>query len=133
MKRKLTALTLVVFLIVTALACEFSASTANIKEATLARDYEGNQPTTTFAPEDDFYCVVELANAPDDTVVKAVWTAVAVEGYEPDLLIDDYEITTGSGTVHFSLEGGSPWPIGSYKVDLYLNDELNETLTFEVE
>ena len=29
-------------------ACEFSASTANIKSATLARDEAGTQPTSTF-------------------------------------------------------------------------------------
>lgn len=129
---RLTKLVVIFALIGTALACGFSASTANISEATLARDYEGSQPTTTFAPDDNFYCIVELANAPDDTVAKAIWTAVSVEGYEPNLLIDEYEITSGSGTVHFSLESENLWPAGSYKVDLYLNGELVKTLTFEV-
>lgn len=93
----------VVALAATSLACGFSASTANIKSAVMARDYDGNDPTTTFAQDDDFYCVVELANAPDDTKIKAVWTAVEAENTDPNFLIDEAEITQGSGTVHFSL------------------------------
>ncbi|HFQ94300.1 MAG TPA: hypothetical protein ENK32_09840, partial [Anaerolineae bacterium] len=54
-----------------------SFSTANIKNATLANDEAGANATTSFAPEDTFYLLVDLANAPDDTTVKAVWTAVS--------------------------------------------------------
>ncbi len=62
-------------------ACSFSATTANIKEAYTARDVDGSiQAATTFAPEDVFYCLVTVANAPDDTVTKAVWKTVEAEG-----------------------------------------------------
>lgn len=118
--------------VVAMLACGFSASTANIKDAKVARDYDGTQPTTEFAAEETFYCVVELANAPDDTTVKAVWTAVEVAGADPNTLIDEYELTSGSGTLHFELSNSQLWPQGRYKVDLYLDDELDQTLEFEV-
>lgn len=130
-KQSYLTLAAIVVIIITILACSFS--TANIQEATLSKDYEGTQPTTTFAPEDNFYCVVDLANAPDDTTVKSVWTAVSVEGYEPNIVIDEYEITTGDNTIHFSLESDNLWPTGDYKIDLYLNDELDRTLTFNVQ
>ena len=58
--------------------CEFSASTANIQSTSLSRDKAGTQTTTVFDPADTFYSIVNLANAPDDTKVKAVWTAVNV-------------------------------------------------------
>jgi len=125
-------LVLSTFLLVT-LACNFSASTAKIKEAKLARDKEGTQPTTTFAQDEIFYCNVELANAPDDTKVKAVWTAVQVEGNEPNTLIDQAELTSGDGTLHFNLTNNGKWPTGKYKVELYLNDKLDQTLEFTVE
>jgi hypothetical protein len=120
-------------LLLAIVACEFSASTANIAEAQMARDPEGNQPTNVFGPNDTFYCVVKLANAPDDTTVKSAWTAVQVEGAEPNTFIDETEITSGSGTLHFELSNTNPWPVGTYKVDLYLNGELDRTLEFEVQ
>jgi hypothetical protein len=76
---------------------------------------------------------VELANAPDETVLKAVWTAVSVEGEDPNLLIDETELTGGDGFYNFSLSNDSDWPAGQYKVDIYLNDELDRTLTFTVQ
>lgn len=120
-------------LILASLACSFSASTASIKEAKMARDNEGTQPTTTFSPTDTFYCVAELANAPDDTKVKASWTAVEVDGEQPNTSIDQAELTSGSGTLHFKLSNNGPWPAGKYKVDLYLNDKLDKTLEFSVQ
>jgi hypothetical protein len=119
-------------LVAVMLACGFSVSTANIEDAWMARDYEGEQRTTTFGPDQVFYCIVELANAPDDTTVKASWTAVNARGVDPNTFIDETELTTGSGTLHFQLSNNNLWPPGQYKVDLYLNDELERTLEFEV-
>lgn len=121
-----------VILLASILACGFSASTANIADAWMAQDYEGTQRTTTFGQSDVFYCLVDLDNAPDDTTVKASWTAVEVEGADPNTFIDEALLTTGSGSLHFELSNDSLWPVGRYKVDLYLNDELDRTLEFEV-
>jgi hypothetical protein len=131
MKKSFTFL--IALLILTALACSFNVSTANISEATLAKDPDGTQPTTTFTQDEVFYCVVELANAPDDTKVKASWTAVEAEAMAPDFLIDEAELTSGDGTLTFDLTNDSLWPVGKYKVDLYLNDKLDRTLEFQVQ
>ena len=120
-------------LVLSSLACEFSASTAKISDAVMARDAEGNDPTTTFAPEDTFYCLVTLANAPDDTTVRAVWTAVEVEGTNPNTVIDESTVDSGSGTLEFNLTNSNLWPAGSYTVELYLNDKLDRTIEFEVQ
>ena len=71
-------------LVLVTLACGFNVSTANIKEAKLAKDPDGKLPTTTFGQDETFYLVAEVANAPDDTTVKAVWTATEADGVEPD-------------------------------------------------
>jgi hypothetical protein len=126
------AITMVMVMVAT-LACGFSASTANIKDAKTARDYDGNEPATVFAGNETFYLVVELANAPDDTTVKAAWTAVQVEGAEPNTFLGEYELTSGSAPLHFELSNDQLWPRGKYKVDIYLNDELDQTLEFEVQ
>jgi hypothetical protein len=132
-KRRLQMGFALAMLMVTVVACGFSVSTANIKDARLALDYDGNSPTTVFTGRDIFYCVAELANAPDDTKVKAAWTAVQVEGVAANTFISEYEMVTGSGTLHFELSNDNLWPRGKYKVDLYLNDELDQTLEFEVQ
>jgi hypothetical protein len=135
MSYKKHQLSLVICVVIAAaLACNFSASTAKIKNATLARDEKGEQLTTTFNPEDTFYLLGELSSAPADTRVKAIWTAVETTGNPANTLIGEKELESGSGSFTFSLENNSPlWPAGKYKVDLYLNDKLNQTLEFQVE
>jgi len=124
----------VAVLVATILACEFSASTANVSDAKMTADSEGKQPTTNFAQDDTFYAVVQVDNAPDDTTVKAVWVAVEAEGVDPDLMIGEKELA-GGGTLTFSLSNADDklWPVGDYKVDIYLNGELDRSLQFAVE
>ena len=116
-------------------ACSFSASSASIEGAEMARDQDGKQPTKTFSPDEPFYCIVELSNAPDDTTLRAVWTAVKAEGANANTRIDEAKTTSGSGQLQFTLSNDGSWPTGDYKVDLYLNDakEPTKTLTFKVQ
>ena len=135
MSRLLTVGMFTIIVLALALSgCEFSASTANIPSVVLATDEAGSNVTTQFSPEDTFYAVVELANAPDSTEVKAVWTAVDVgDAAEPGQLIDEATLETGSGQVIFDLANDGLWPAGQYKVDIYLDGELDQTLDFSVE
>jgi len=115
--------------------CGFSVSTANISDAAMARDKAGEDPTTTFAPDEPFYCVIQLSNAPDDTNVRALWTAVDTEAAEPGTVIDEAELTQGDGQIVFDLTNDRPWPTGKYEVQLFLNEgeAPAETLAFQVE
>jgi outer membrane usher protein FimD/PapC len=122
------------FLVLVMSACSFSASSANISSAKMSTDEDGKNQTETFSPNEPFYCIVELSNAPNDTKVRAVWTAVKAEGAKPNTKIDEAKTTSGSGQLQFNLSNQGPWPTGDYKVDLYLNDakEPTKTLTFKV-
>jgi len=124
----------VAVMVVTILACGFSASTANISDAKMVADSEGEQSTDVFAQDDTFYAVVQVNNAPDDTKVKAVWVAVEADGVDPDFVIGEKELV-GGGTLTYSLSNAEDtlWPVGDYKVDIYLNDELDRSLQFTVE
>jgi len=132
-KNKFWIMLAVAALVLGVLACSFSASTASIENAWMARDYDGQQPTTVFAQDEVLYCVVDLANAPDDTTVKAAWSVVEAEGVEPNYPLDETELTSGDADLHFELSNDMLWPVGKYKVDLYLNAELDQTLEFEVQ
>ena len=127
---------LVLILVFVLSACSVSASTADISAAKMTLDEAGKNPTKAFSPNDrTFYCIAQLSNAPEDTKVKAVWTAVDVEGVKPDLKIDESRITADeSGQLTFDLTNDGPWPVGEYKVELFLNDgeEPARTLEFEV-
>jgi hypothetical protein len=122
----------IMMLLIAALACEFSFSTAKIKSAKLTQDANGQTETTVYAPQDTFYCVVQLENAPDDTKTKAVWTAVQAEGYTPNFKLDEVEFE-GGGTITFNLTSDGSWGAGQYQVDIYLNGDKEKTLTFSVQ
>lgn len=113
-------------------ACEVSASTANIADAWMATDAEGSLRTTTYSQDDVFYAHADVRNAPEGTVVKGVWTAVEAHDTEPDFVIAETELETGSTVVTFDLTNDNLWPVGSYKIDLYLNGTLASTVVFEV-
>jgi hypothetical protein len=115
-------------------ACSFNASTANISGAKMATDKDGKHPTKVFSPEDTFYCLARLNNAPKDTTVRAVWTAVKVEGAKPNTKIDEAKAKGASSQLQFNLTNNDPWATGKYEVELYLNDakKPTKTLSFEV-
>jgi hypothetical protein len=119
------------FLVLALSACSFSASSANISSAKMATDKDGKHPTKTFSPDQPFYCIAELSNAPNDTKVRAVWTAVKAEGADANTKIDEASATSGSGQLQFTLSNQGSWPTGDYKVDLYLNDAKEPTKTLE--
>ena len=125
----------ILVLILASLACNFSATTANISNAHMATDESDSTQTTTYSPDTQtFYSFYDLKNAPDDTVVKGVWTLVSAEGYESNSVIDSAEITGGDDSYYFSLDrAAEAWPVGQYKIDLYINDKLAETVEFQVQ
>lgn len=132
-KTKLKLILLVMVIAIISMACGFSASTANIKDAYMALDEAGKEKTTIYPQDAVFYCIVTLANAPSDTSLKAVWTAVEAKDTEANFKIDEVTTTMGDGTVPFTLTNNNMWPTGKYKVDLYINDQLKQTINFEVQ
>jgi len=130
--KKLPILIGLLVIALSVLACSGSVTTANIADAWMSTDEEGNNRTTVYTPNAVFYVQADLRNAPDDTRLKAVWIAVDVEGADPNLTIYETEFVSGSGLVHFSLSNNNPWPQGKYKVELYLDDKLAKTVEFEV-
>lgn len=143
MKRILSFVSFALVVAVVAAACEVSFSTANITQAVLAKDITGDNfepvdPTSTFPTDQPVInLVVTVANAPSETKVKTVWTAVDVgEAAPANTKIDEAELAMdASGNAHFtlSLPNSGAWPVGKYKVEIYLNDKLDRALEYAIE
>lgn len=138
MKRKSPVLFTVVALLAATLACSLFTTEMSLENVRMAFDSDGNNPTTVFSPSDVFYVVGDLKNAPAGTVAEAKWLAVQIEGYDPGELIyeqaiNDFVDESFSGTIYFQLSNDSGWPAGEYKVDLYLDGNLVQSVPFSVQ
>jgi len=133
-KKQSIIIMLIAALTLVTLACGGTISTANIKSARLSVNESGSPEMTTFNQDDlTIYLAITLANAPDDTVVKTSWIAADVEGVDLNTLIDETELTSGDGELYFNIANNQLWPLGQYKVEIYLNDKLDRTLEYQIQ
>ena len=137
MKRIAPILLAVLALVFSSLACEALSTEMSLENLRMAYDEDGNQVTSTFSSTDVFYAVADLKNAPQGTAVMAKWIAVDVENTDPELEFQEQTIDiteeSFSGTIYFQLSNDDGWPSGTYRVDIYLNDALTQSLEFTVE
>ena len=124
-------------LVLAVIACGMFSQEMSLTNVRMAFDQDGNAPTTVFSPNDEFFAVGDLDNAPAGTIVAADWRAVAIEGYAPEELIfhqeiNDFTDDLFTGTIYFQLSNDQGWQSGEYKVDVLMNDNLVETLYFSV-
>ena len=110
-----------------------------IQGITLAEDVSGDNkdpvnPTTTYGSKAEFHAVVATKDAPADTPYKAVWYATDTNGaVECNTKIDEYEVKTdGNRNIDFSLSPKSTWPSGAYRVEVFVNNTLDQVVSFSV-
>jgi len=136
MKSKFSILLAVLALLASTLACAVGGE-LSLTNARMSTDSDGKNVTTTFSPTDVFYVVADLANAPTGTKVDAKWIAVDIPGEQANSVFTETNYVTDtdnfSGIVYFELSNDSGWPAGSYKVELYLNGALAQSLDFTVQ
>lgn len=86
-------------------------------------------PTSTFGPSETVYLAVGLQNFPHGTRATAKW-------YFGSQFLNTYTITAKrdyvTTVVSFNLKSTPPFAVGSYHVDIYLDDYLSETVHFAV-
>ncbi len=105
----------------------------------MAKDTQGDNkdpvnPTTVFAPSAIFHAVVEIDKAPANTKFTAAWYVVDVgSAAAPNSAIDSTDLTTdGTRNIDFTLKPASTWPVGTYRVEISVNDVLDTVTTFSV-
>ena len=119
---------------------EVSFTTAKLSEATMCLGVDTqNKPvnaTNSFGVNTpEIFCSAKLSNAPDDTEVLSEWVYVKGEvAGVTDYIIDTLPLTAdGTQYLQFSMprpDGG--WPIGEYKLNLYVDGKDAVSLPFTV-
>jgi hypothetical protein len=110
-----------------------------IESITLAREAGGNrfQPVTSFKPADNpEHIVVKLAEGAEGTQIKTVWTNLNAGGAKDQKLWTKELVPNDEDrTADFSLSNsnGKSFPTGDYKIDIYLDDELIQTIRYKVQ
>jgi hypothetical protein len=116
-------------LVCAALACSFSASTANISDLKVSKDKAGTQPTSSFAASDTVYVVATISNSPGAVKVRGRLVFDEVEGAEKGP-VPGAETTVdlpGSGTATFTYTPpAAGFPPGKYKVEVFMLNENGE-------
>jgi len=99
-------------------------------------NHEPINPTTTFSPETPvIHVAFRVSQAQPGSRLKAVWSAVNVGTAAPpnSQLGESTVVLLGPSPGNFRFtRGAEPWPVGDYKVDLYLNDQLVLSLPYRI-
>ena len=105
-------------LIVLALACKFSASTANISSLKVGKDKAVSTESSSFGPNDTVYAVATISNSMDKVKVKGHLVKEDAGGEKgPE---DTVELPS-SGTATFTFTPpASGFPTGKYKIEIIM-------------
>ena len=108
-----------------------------IKEIHMAKDDGNGAPgdeTDSFAPGDrTIHCVTTLKTAKSGTQMKFSWWIVDADGTKNQKIKDiDYSTRALENVVHGHLTLPQDWPVGKYKVQIYVNGDLDRTLFYSV-
>jgi hypothetical protein len=110
-----------------------------IKEIHMAKDNGRGAPedqtTSSFGPDDHtVHCVVKLKDAKAGTNMRFSWWIVDADGTQNQKIKDiDYTTRTLENIVHGHLTLPQDWPQGKYKVQVYVNGDLDRTVNYSVD
>lgn len=103
-------------------------------EVYMAKESDG-PATSTFSPADrKVYVIINLNKAKTGTEVKVVWIAEDVEGTRNrELKTLEYTTKAFEKKIPGYLTWADDWPKGRYKVEVYIDGNLDRTLYYDVE
>ena len=109
-----------------------------IKEMHMAKDNGKGAPgdeTDSFAPSDrTIHAVATLREAKAGTQMKFAWWIVDVEGTKNKKIQEiDYKTGPLENVVHGHLTYPQDWPSGKYKVQVFVNGDLDKTAAYVIE
>ncbi len=89
--------------------------------------------TTTFRGDDDLNVVVRLGSHNRELAVSAVFTGPAGEVYTTDVLEADKNTVEVVLGLDWEAQGAVFWAPGEWRVDIYVDEKLEQTARFTVE
>ena len=116
-------------LLVAALACSFSASTANISGLKLGKDKDVSREASSFGAKDTVYALATISNAPGAVKVKGRLVIEDVAGQQSGPIpgLEKTLDLPGSTTASFNFSPPTAgWPAGKYKLEVLLLNENGE-------
>lgn len=114
-----------------------AAGQPRIASAYLAEQKDGKR-VSAFKPDSQFvYVMFTLADAPRGTLVRCLWFAEKVEVVPPDYKLYEAEVRMGGGGVDnqgncWISRPNNGWPVGRYRVELYVAERKGRALRFNV-
>ncbi len=103
-------------------------------EVYTAKSADGSA-TSTFSPSDrTVHVIINLNKAKSGTDIKVIWFAEEIEG-ETNKQLKTIEYTTKAfdKKIPGYLRWSQDWPAGRYRVEVYINGNLDRTVFYTVE
>ena len=126
------------FILFALLAMAFSlpacASTPKVSNFHMAMDDQGANNVTVFAPTDVFYLFFDVKGIPKGALFETRWYALNVAGKDPNVPFEtmDQNYDGSSTALRFRLTNTSNWPVGRYRVDIYMSGKKLGEVQFSV-
>lgn len=102
----------------------------------LSDSKDSAKPKNSFTPNTPkIFLTTAFADAPSGSKLKAVWIAEKTQAAPPNYRIDATTLTAGAkmNKATFSLSRpNAGWPQGDYRLELFINDKLVNTVRFKV-
>ena len=109
-----------------------------VKSVTMTKTVKGDKldpgpETTVFGVNDTVHAVVAIKNAPKGTLITASWSVVDNGGADrPGEFLNKEGTAEGTRNLDFDIKPNKPWPTGRYKVEIFLDGELQEAVAWSV-
>lgn len=113
-----------------------ATSSGVIEEIHMAKDNGSGDPgdtTDEFGPADrTIHCVVKLRESKPGTKMRYSWWIVDADGSKNEKIKDLDYTTRAEEVIHGHLTLPQDWPVGKYKVEVYVNGNLEKTVGYVV-
>lgn len=116
---------------------EDAGSGVFIKEIHMAKDDNGKpgSEADSFEPGDrTIHCVATLKDSKSGTAMRFSWWIVDADGTTNRKIKDiDYSTRAMENIIHGHLTAPNDWPKGKFKVQVYVNGDLDKTAFYTVD
>ena len=116
------------------------ASSGIVTQVVMAKDTQGDlkdpvDPTTVFGTKSVIHAVTQVKDAPAGTKFTAEFYVVDVgSAADANSLITSTDVVAdGTRNIDFTLTPTTEWPVGSYRVDISVNGQLDTSAGYTVQ